>query len=113
MSLIERGKEESTQLVGHPDVEIFQPKAEEPEPEPEEDAAEEPVEEPVMDIMDVMAVSPPAPEPAMELEMPALDLGVGDIDIQTVGDSWSAPLGVAGVNIPGGKTSKSMDSACS
>ena len=100
--LIERGTQESVQLVGHPDVEVYQPKAEEPEPEPEPEAVQEPVEEPVMDIMDVMAVSPPTPEVATELQIPALDLGVGDIDIQAVGDSWSAPLGAAGVSIPGG-----------
>jgi protein TonB len=97
--LIEQGKEKSVQLVGHPDVEIFQPKAEEPESEP--DAVEEPVEEPVMDAMDALTVSPPTPTPTLELELPALDLGIGDINIQAVGDGWSAPLGSAGVNIPG------------
>lgn len=100
--LIERGRNESVQLIGHPDVEIFQPKVDESEPEPEPDAAQQPVAEPVMDVMDVMAISPPAPKAVTELQIPALDLGVGDIDIQAAGDSWSAPLGAAGVNIPGG-----------
>ena len=99
-SLIERGKEERVQLVVHADVEILRPKAE--EPEPEEDAPEEPPEEPVMDVMDVMAASPPTPEPATELEIPLLDLGVGELNIQGVGDSWSAPLGVAAIDIAAG-----------
>ena len=49
-----------------------------------------------------MAVSPPTPEPATDLELPALDLGVGDINIQAVGTKWSAPLGVGGVKFSGG-----------
>ena len=52
--LIERGKEESVQLAVYTNVEILQPKPDEPEPEPEEDAPEEPPEEPVMDIMDAV-----------------------------------------------------------
>ena len=99
-SLIAPGKEEGVQLIAHTDVEILRSKEE--EPEPEEAVPEEPPAEPVMDVMDVMAVSAPTPEPATELEIPLLDLGVGDISIQAVGDSWSAPLGSAGVSIAGG-----------
>ena len=99
-SLIAPGKQERVQLVVHTDVEILRPQEE--EPEPEEDAPVEPPAEPVMDVMDVMSVSAPTPEPATELQIPLLDLAVGDINIQAVGDSWSAPLGSAGVNIPGG-----------
>ncbi len=98
-SLIAPGKQERVQLVVHTDVEILRPQEE--EPEPEEDAPVEPPAEPVMDVMDVMSVSAPTPEPATELQIPLLDLAVGDINIQAVGDSWSAPLGSAGVNTPG------------
>jgi protein TonB len=98
-SLIAPGKQESVQLVVHTDVEILRPQEE--EPEPEEEAPVEPPAEPVMDVMDVMAVSAPTPEPATELQIPLLDLAVGDINIQAAGDSWSAPLGSAGVHIPG------------
>lgn len=101
-SLIARGREEGVQLVVHNKLEILRPKAQEQEPKPEEDAPEEPAEEPVMDVMDIMAVSTPTPEPAAELEIPLLDLAVGDITIQAAGDSWSAPLGAGGVSISAG-----------
>ena len=34
--------------------------------------------------------------------MPALDLAVGDLQVQAVGDSWKAPLGADGIGIGGG-----------
>ena len=101
-SLIERGKEEAAQLVVHTGVEIFHPQPEEQEPQTPEDEIEEPPEEPVMDALDLTAPSPPTPEPATELDLPALDLGVGDINIQAVGEHWSAPVGSAGVPVAGG-----------
>lgn len=102
--LIERGKEESVQLAVYTNVEILQPKPDEPEPEPEpeEDAPEEPPEEPVMDIMDAVAISPPTPEPATELEIPALELRVGELEISVPGDKWSTPLGIAAVKVSHG-----------
>ncbi len=99
--LIERGKEEGVQLLVHTGVEIFHPEPEEVEPEIQEDKLEEPPEEPVMDALDLTAPSPPTPEPATELELPALDLGLGDINIRAVGEHWSAPVGSAGVPIAG------------
>jgi len=100
-SLIQRGKDESVQLAVYTDVEIFRQERQEEEPEPEEDTPEEPPEEPLMDVMEVMSVSPPTPEPATKLEIPALDLGMGDINVRAVGDSWSAPLGAGAVGVPG------------
>jgi protein TonB len=100
--LIKRGKQEDVQLLVHKDVQILRQEEKEEEPEPEEDAPEEPAEEPTMDPLETMALSPPTPEPATDLELPALDLGVGDINIQAVGNRWSAPLGTGGVNMSGG-----------
>lgn len=90
-SLIQRGKDEGVQLVVHRDVQILRQEPEE-EPEPDPDIPEEPPEEPLMDSLPTMEISPPAPQPATRLELPALDLGVGNIDIQPSGKRWSAPL---------------------
>ena len=101
-SLIQRGKEEGVQLAVYTNVQILHQKPEEQEPEEEDDATQEPAEEPTMEPLDVMAVTPPTPEPATDLEMPALDLGVGDINIQAAGKRWSAPLGAGTVKVSGG-----------
>ena len=84
-SLIQRGKEEGVQIAVHQDVQILRQEKPEEEPEPEQDTPEEPPEEPQMDTLEVMAVSPPAPQPAAEFDLPALDLGVGDNNIQAAG----------------------------
>ncbi len=92
-SLIEAGQEEGEQLVVHHNVEILhreEPEQEEPE---EIEEREQPPEEPAMDAMEVIRVTPPTPAPADELELPALDLAMGDIRIQAAGERWSAPLG--------------------
>ena len=34
--------------------------------------------------------------------MPALDLAVGDLQVQALGDSWKAPLGAGGIGIGDG-----------
>jgi protein TonB len=101
-SLIQRGKEEGVKLAVYTDVQILHQKPEEQEPEQEDDSTQEPAEEPTMEPLDVMAVTPPTPEPATDLEIPALDLGVGDIDIRAAGKSWSAPLGAGTVKVRGG-----------
>ena len=100
--LIERGVEEGVPLIEHTDVQVLRQEEKEEEPEPEEDAPQEPLEEPTMDPLETLVVSPPAPEPVTDLELPALDLGIGDINIQAAGNSWSAPLGTGGVNLSGG-----------
>ncbi len=48
--------------------------------------------------------SPPTPEPATDLDLPPLDLSVGEISVKAGGDRWSAPLGrgVVGVQAGGG-----------
>jgi TonB family protein len=99
-SLIEAGKQESVQLVVHENVQILrQQEPEEEEPEETDESPEEPPEEPAMDPLDVIRVTPPTPQPATELEIPALDLAVGDIEIRAAGDRWSAPLGAGAVNV--------------
>lgn len=100
--LIERGKTEDVLILVHKDVQILRQKDKEEEPEPDEEAPEEPAEEPTMDPLETMAVSPPTPEPATNLEFPPLDLSVGDINIRAVGKRWSAPLGTDGVKFSGG-----------
>ena len=101
-SLIDRGREESVQLVVHTGVEIFHPEPEEDLPEPEDDTPDEPPEEPLLDTLDLATPSPPTPMPATELELPSLDLSVGDIKIRAAGKSWSAPLEAGGVPVAGG-----------
>lgn len=98
-SLIERGEQEEVRLPVYEDVRILRPEPEKDEPEPERDAPEEPAEEP---FMEALAVAPPTPQPARSLEIPALDLATGDLDIGAIGDRWSAPLGAGAANFGGG-----------
>jgi protein TonB len=103
-SLIEGGREEGVQLVVHRNVEIL--RREEPEEEPEEDTEQredEPPSEPSMDAMDLPQVTPPTPQPAENLEIPALDLAVGDIKIESAGRRWSAPMGAGTVDVGTGQ----------
>ncbi|MBE9540291.1 MAG: TonB family protein [Proteobacteria bacterium] len=99
--LIDRGNEEIVQLVVHKGIEIFHPEPEQQQTEPEQNTAEEPPEEPLMETLELASPSPPTALPATELELPALDLGVGDIDIRAVGQAWSAPLDAGGVPVAG------------
>tara|TARA_R110001599_G_scaffold353188_1_gene590621 strand:- start:60321 stop:61007 length:687 start_codon:yes stop_codon:yes gene_type:complete len=82
-------------------VDILRQEPEKEEVEPEAVEPEEPVEEP---LMDSLAMSAPTPEPALNLEISALDLALGDIKIQSVGDHWQGPVGtgVGAVNLAGG-----------
>ena len=98
-SLIRSQQPEDRALLVHSNVEVFRPEPEEEEPEPEEDVPEEPKDEPVMESLEV---APPKPEPATELEIAALDLAVGEIQVKAVGDRWSAPMGTGVVNMAGG-----------
>ena len=104
-SLIQGGRDKEADLVVYTDVQVFRPEPETEEPEALEDAPETPREEPTMDSMDVMQltqVSEPSPQPTTDLDMPALDLGVGDINVQAVGQSWRAPMGATGLDVGGG-----------
>lgn len=104
-SLIQRGKEEGVPLAVYQDVQIFQPQPEEPVPEePPPEAEQEPLDEPVLEPLVVAPASPPAPLLADSLEIPALDLGVGDIDIAAAGERWSAPVTGGGAEVVVGGT---------
>jgi protein TonB len=101
-SLIESRQQQDVLLPVFSKVEILrQEEPKEEEPEPEEAEPEEPVEEPLMDSLQVAS---PTPEPALNLEISALDLALGDIKIQSVGDRWKGPAGtgVGAVNLAGG-----------
>lgn len=101
-SLIKRGQQEDLALLVHDNVELIRNEKEpEEEPEPEEDVPEEPMDEPLMESLEV-AQSEPSPQPEAEFEMAALDLAIGDIAVQAVGDRWSAPMGTGTVNLGGG-----------
>jgi len=96
-SLIQRGKEEGVPLIVYNDVQIVPPQQEEPPPPdeaPEEEA--EPVDEPTMEPLAVAAAAPPAPVAADTLEIPALELAAGDINIAAAGERWTAPMGGGG-----------------
>ena len=103
-SLIERGKDEGVQIVVHNDIQILRQEPEQEEPEQEQEPSEEPPEELLMDSMEVLDMSAPAPQASTDLELPALDLGAGDINIQASGKRWSAPLGDGGVKVSAGGT---------
>ncbi len=96
-SLIQRGKEEGVPVVVYEDVQVFQQEQEEPPPQEQEPEAEpQEMNEPVMEPLAIATVSPAAPVPADTLEIPALELGAGDIDISAAGTRWTAPLGGGG-----------------
>lgn len=91
--LIQSGNEEGAPLAVYTDVQIVHNPPEEPPPKQQEaETQPEPTDEPTMETLAVTAVNPIAPT-AEKLEIPALDLGVGDINIAAVGDRWRAPLG--------------------
>jgi protein TonB len=104
-SLIQRGKEEGVPVMVYNEVQIVQPQPE--EKPPEEAQAEEQsevVDEPTMEPLSVATVKPAAPVPADTLEIPALDLAAGDINIAAAGKHWSAPVGGGGGEVVvGGK----------
>ena len=76
-------------------VEIFrQPPPPEQPPEPERPPEESQQPEPQME---ALALSVPTALPVPKLEVPALDLAVGDIEIAAIGDQFSAPLSGSGI----------------
>ncbi len=99
--LIERSSDATVELAVYTPVEIFRSLAKEPESQELEAELEEPPVQPTMDVLDIPSPSPPSAEVAAKLEIPALELGVGDFEIQNVGGRWSAPLGSASVPIAG------------
>lgn len=100
-SLIYYGAEDSEQLPVFSDVQVFHPEPEKPEPEEQEDVVEPPREEPTLEPLSV-TTPPSTPQPPADLEMPALDIGVGDIAIRPVGKGWSAPLAPGAIAVDNG-----------
>ena len=100
-SLIKSRQQQDVVVPVFNQVDILRQEPEKEEVEPEEVEPEEPVEEP---LMDSLAMSAPTPQPALNLEISALDLALGDIKIQSVGDRWQGPVGtgVGAVNLAGG-----------
>lgn len=98
-SLIESGQQAELVLPLQQIVAVREPEPEREQPEPEEQPPEEPLEEPIMESLQVAA---PTPEPAPDLDIPALDLGIGDIRIQAAGSRWNGPVGRAGIAVPSG-----------
>jgi protein TonB len=93
-SLIQRGKQEGVPVIVYNDVQIVPPRQEEPPPQDEApQEAPESVDEPAMEPLAVAAVTAPAPVPAESLEIPALELAAGDINIAAAGERWTAPMG--------------------
>ena len=101
-SLIQRGKEENVQVAVYQDVQMYRQERPEEEPEPQEDQPDTPPEEPQTDVIEPFSVKPPVPAPAARPEVPALDLAVGDLQIQAVGSRWSAPLSSNAISVGGG-----------
>jgi protein TonB len=96
-SLIRAGQQEVVTLPTYSTVEVSrQEREEEPEPEPEPETSRQLSQEPAMAALEI---SPPTPEPATNLEIPALDLAAGEIEIQAAGDNWSLPLGSGGIGL--------------
>lgn len=92
-SLIHYAAEDTEQLPVFSDVQVFKPEPDKPVPEQEEERVEPPREEPALEPLSVTTPpATPSPQPPADLEMPALDIGVGDIAVRPVGRSWSAPL---------------------
>ncbi len=97
--LIESRQQQEVVLPLHTLVDMPSPEPEEEPPEPEEEPPEEPLEEPLMEALEV---APPTPEPAPDLEIATLDLGVGDISIPSAGDRWNGPVGATGIAVAAG-----------
>lgn len=102
-SLIERGRREDVTLAVYEHVEILRQTPDEQEREDKDEEPQELKEEPAMEsMMETLQIAAPAPEPAPSLEMPALDLAMGDLQVHAVGDSWKAPLGAGSIGIGAG-----------
>lgn len=97
--LIQRSENDEVRIPVFERVEILRQ-------EPEQEELEQPVaaenNAPPEPSMEVLQLAPPSPQPAPALDLPALDISVADLAIKPVGDSFSSPLGAAGVSIPGG-----------
>jgi protein TonB len=100
-SLIKSRQQQDVVLPLHTVVDITRDEPEPEEPEPEEAEPEEPLAEPTMAPLEIAA---PTPTPALDLEIPALDLAMGEISVQAAGERWNGPVGAGAgaVNLSGG-----------
>jgi protein TonB len=108
-SLIKSRQQQDIVLPLHSVVEILREEPPELKPESQEEPEpEEPPEEPLMDsVAESLSAAPSTPQPAADIEMPALDLALGEIRIQAAGERWNGPIGAGGsglgaVNLQGG-----------
>lgn len=98
--LIRAGQSELVPVSVFDDVEILRP---EPAPEertdPDQPQQAQAEEQPLLaSLRAPLPVAAPA-DPEPQAQAPALDLGLGDISIGPVGDSWSAPLGQGALEV--------------
>lgn len=92
--LIESRRKEDVQLLVHQPIEITREQKTEQKPERPPEELRQP--EPAMAELQLPVLSP---QPKMNLEIPPLDLGAGDLEIVGTGDRWNAPLGSDAVGI--------------
>jgi TonB family protein len=101
-SLIQSKRDEVVQVPVFEDVQVLREDKEEKEPEEEPPPPEDAPPEPSMEALAVRDVAPPAPVPAAEFELPALDISAGDISIPKGGKRWRAPLAAEAIATAGG-----------
>jgi TonB family protein len=92
-SLIEGQQRNEIPVTVFDSIEVFREKPKPEEKPPEKVPEETPEPEPEM------AELAPSPLPSMaktQLQMPALDLDMGDIKVDAVGNQWGAPLSGSG-----------------
>ncbi|KZX58959.1 hypothetical protein A3709_15465 [Halioglobus sp. HI00S01] len=88
-SLIEGSQRENIELAVYEEVTILRDL---PEPEDDTEPEDSPEDAPVEPELEPLQVAAPAvAEVTQELQMPVLDLAVGDLAINAVGDTWAAP----------------------
>jgi protein TonB len=99
-TLIRGSRQQEIEIPVYNRVEIVREQPEEKKP-PEPEQRQEPREEPAMEPLEVAAA---APQTAPDLDVPALDMNLGDIQVQSVGDRWQGPVGrvAGGVDLGGG-----------
>ncbi len=105
--LIEQGRRDEVVLPVFEQVQVLRERA------PEERTETEPVdmpEAPEKPQMESLAAGPPAPTPApapgQSMDLPALDLSMGDLAVPSVGENWSVPLGRGGIGLPSGQDAR-------
>ncbi|MCP4044760.1 MAG: TonB family protein [Gammaproteobacteria bacterium] len=92
--LIENRQNANTTLPVFEPIEILPPKqlSQQPETPPAQQEQAEPR-------MDELLIPTPSPQPSINIELPDLDLKMGDLKVQTNGNRWNTPLSAEAVNI--------------